>query len=241
MSYLGEGFREALRLLWQLDAEVYGAAWLSLRVSTVATLMAAAAGVPLGVAVGTSQFRGQRVVRVLLDTAMALPTVVVGLFLYALLSRRGFLGPWGLLYTPGAMVAGQFLLATPLVAALTVAAVGGADPAVAKTARSLGAGWMRVRWSVASEARAAVLAAVVAGFGRVIAEVGVSIMLGGNIRHYTRNMTAAIALETSKGEFGFAIALGLVLLLVALVANAALHALRHGGTLWNPSSKSASS
>jgi len=226
VNYVSEGFGEALRLLWGLDPEVYSAAWLSIAVSSVATLLAALVGVPLGVAVGTGRFPGRRAVLVLLNTAMALPTVVVGLVLYGVLSRRGMLGPAGLLYTPTAMVLGQFFLAMPLIAALAVAAVGGTDPAVAKTARSLGAGWLRVQLSVVSEARAAVLAAVVAGFGRIIAEVGISIMLGGNIRGYTRNMTAAIALETSKGEFALAIALGLILLLIALGVNVALNALQ---------------
>lgn len=241
MHYLLEGLTEALRLLWQLDREVMAAAGLSLSVSSVATVLAAAVGLPLGVAVATSRFRGRRVVLVLLNTAMALPTVVVGLFFYAVLSRRGILGPYGLLYTPSAMVIGQFVLATPLIAALAVAAVSDTDPAVAKTARSLGAGWLRVRLSIVSEARTAVLGAVIAGFGRLIAEVGVSIMLGGNIRGYTRNMTAAIALETSKGEFGFALALGLLLLLLALGVNIVIQCLRQRRDAWTPSSKPATS
>lgn len=241
MSYLIEGLDEAIRLLGRLDPEVTGAAALSLGVSITATLLAAAVGLPLGVVVGTSRFRGKRVVLVLLNTAMALPTVVVGLFLYALLSRRGFLGPYGLLYTPGAMLLGQFVLATPLIAALAVAAVSDADPAIAKTARSLGAGWFRLRLSVVSEVRAAVVGAVVAGFGRVIGEVGVSIMLGGSIRHYTRNMTAAIALETSKGEFGLALALGILLLLIALAVNVVLQSLQQRRASWSLSSKPATS
>lgn len=241
MDYLIDGFGEAMRLLGQLDRDVVQAAWLSVAVSSVAMVLAAAVGVPLGVAVGTSRFRGRRAALVLLNTAMALPTVLVGLVLYAVLSRRGILGPAGLLYTPTAMAIGQFCLAAPLVAALAVAAVSGTDPAVAKTAQSLGASWLRVRLSIVSEARAALLAAVVAGFGRVIAEVGISIMLGGNIRGTTRNMTAAIALETGKGEFALAIALGLILLLIALVVNIALYSLQHRRAPWSPSSKPASS
>jgi tungstate transport system permease protein len=241
VGYLHEGTHEALRLLWRLDPEVTAAAGLSVAVSGAATLLAAAVGLPLGVAVGTGQFRGRRLVLVLLNTAMALPTVVVGLFLYAVLSRRGFLGPCGLLYTPMAMVLGQFCLAAPLIAAFVANAVSDVDPAVAKTAQSLGAGWLRVRRSVVSEARAAVLGAVVAAFGRVIAEVGISLMLGGNIRHTTRNMTAAIALETSKGEFGLALALGLLLLLVALTVNLLLQCLPQRRASWTLSSKPASS
>jgi len=241
MGYLTEGVSEAIRLIANFDPDVYGAAGLSLAVSSTATVLAAAVGVPLGLAVGTSRFRGRAAVLVVLNTAMALPTVVVGLVLYGLLSRRGLLGPLGLLYTPGAMVLGQFVLATPLIAALTVAAVGEADPSLAKTARSLGAGRLRVLASVLSEARAAVAAAVVAGFGRVIAEVGISLMLGGNIRGHTRNMTAAIALETSKGQFGLAVALGLILLCVALAVNIVLHALQQRRGPWRMPTKPATS
>ena len=154
-----------------------------------------------------------------MNTLMALPTVVVGLFVFSLIAHNGPFGALGLLYTPWAMVLGQAVLATPIIAALTLAAVEGADPRIAETARSLGASGPRAAWAVLSESRLAVFASVTAGFGRVFAEVGVSMMLGGNIAHHTRNLTTAIALETSKGEFAVAMALGIILLALALGLN----------------------
>ena len=150
---------------------------------------------------------------------MSLPTVVVGLMVYSFLSRRGPLGELGLLYTQTAMVIGQFILAFPIIAGLSVGAVAGLDKRIRTTALSLGADTPQSFWMFVREARYGIMAAVMAGFGRVFAEVGVSMMLGGNIRGYTRNITTAMALETSKGEFAFGIALGLVLLTVALGVN----------------------
>jgi tungstate transport system permease protein len=152
--------------------------------------------------------------------------VVIGLVLYGLLSRQGPLGAWGLLFTPAAMIVGQTVLAAPIVANYTLAAVAGADPRIMTTALTLGAGRFRAVWQLLLEIRFGIIAAVVAGFGRVIAEVGVAMMLGGNIRGYTRTMTTAIALETSKGEFAFGLALGIVLMAVALVVNLFLNLLQ---------------
>ena len=154
---------------------------------------------------------------------MALPTVVIGLIVYSLISRRGPLGVFGLLYTPSAMIIGQFILAVPIIIALTHSAVQGIDKRVRNTALTLGATESQSAWMVIKEARYAVLAAVITGFGRVIAEVGAAMMLGGNIKESTRVMTTAIALETAKGEFGFAIALGIILLFVAFSINILLH------------------
>ncbi|MBW2148468.1 MAG: ABC transporter permease [Deltaproteobacteria bacterium] len=201
-------------------------AFLSLRVSGTATLLAAVVGIPAGFMLAVSRFRGQRTVETVLNTLMALPTVVVGLFLYALLSRRGLLGEVGLLFTPTAMIMGQFILATPIVTALTLSAFRTIDARARETALTLGAGPARAALAVMLEARYATMAAVIAGFGRVIAEVGCSLMVGGNIRWYTRSMTTAIALETGKGEFGLALAIGIILLSVALAANILLHTLQ---------------
>jgi tungstate transport system permease protein len=162
----------------------------------------------------------------LFNTLMALPTVVVGLVLFGLFSRQGPLGALGLLFTPWAMIVGQFVLAIPIVANYTLAAVAGADPRILPTAQTLGAGRLQGVWQLLLEVRFGVMAAIVAGFGRVIAEVGVAMMLGGNIRGYTRTMTTAIALETSKGEFAFGLALGIVLLGVALIVNLFLNLLQ---------------
>jgi tungstate transport system permease protein len=219
MGYLVSGFVEALRLLASLDPELLRISWTSIRISALATLLAAAAGVPLGFAAGVGRFRGRELVIAVLNTLMALPTVVIGLMFYALLSRSGPFGVLGLLYTPTAMVLGQFVLAMPIVAALTLSAVGQIDPRIRQTARALGATERQSARAVLAESQTGILAAVAAGFGRVFAEVGVSMMLGGNIKGLTRNIPTAIALETSKGEFAMGIALGLILLLVAFGIN----------------------
>ena len=206
-------------MIIHLDLEVLDAVWTSLFTSFTAILIAAAFGIPCGAAIGMWTFPGKRLAVTLLNTLMALPTVVVGLLLFGLFSRQGPLGPLGLLFTPWAMIAGQVVLATPIVANYTLAAVAGADQRILPTALTLGAGRLRGSWQLLIEVRFGAMAAIVAGFGRVIAEVGVAMMLGGNIRGTTRTMTTAIALETSKGEFAFGLALGIVLMSVALIIN----------------------
>ncbi len=226
MGYMFESLQHALQLIFTLDAEVFRTVWTSLYTSLTAILVAAIFGVPCGAAVGLLRFPGRRAVLTLLNTLLALPTVVVGLVLFGLFSRQGPIGPLGLLFTPWAMIAGQIVLAAPIVANYTVATVAGADPRILPTAQTLGAGRLLGTWQLLLEVRFGVMAAIVAGFGRVISEVGVAMMLGGNIRGYTRTMTTAIALETSKGEFGFGLALGMVLLGVALIVNMFLHLLQ---------------
>jgi len=221
VDFIWGGLKDGLVLLWSLDPEVYAIAWLSLRVSLTAVLLAACLAVPLGMLVALGSFPGKRAVTVVFNTLMALPTVVVGLLVYGLLSAQGPLGAWGLLYSPGAMIVAQAMLAFPLVTALVIAAVQGLDPRVRPTALTLGAGPWRVALTVLAEARFAILAALCAGFGRVLTEVGAAIMVGGNIRHYTRTLTTAIALETAKGDFAQGMALGLILLVAALGVNLA--------------------
>jgi len=222
-------FREAIiaafELLATLDPQVFSAAAVSLRVAIVATILATVLGVPIGFCVALRQFPGRRAVEVGLKTLTALPTVVVGLLTYMLVSRRGPLGVLGLLYTQWAMIVGETILVTPLLAALTVAVVGGADPRIEDTALTLGASRMGAALTVLSEVRPGLVAVVVAGFGRLISELGVALMVGGNIAGSTRSMTTAIALETSKGEFALAFALGLLLLTVALAVNVLVAAL----------------
>lgn len=169
--------------------------------------------------VGIRNFRGKVTIRTLLNTLMALPTVVVGLTVFAFISRQGPLGDWGLLFTPKAVIIGQWVLATPLIAALTLSATQSVDPRIALSARTLGANRSQEAIAVLLEAKFALMAAITAGFGRVIAEVGAAMMLGGNIRGYTRTMTTAIALESSKGEFSFGLALGFILMVLALSFN----------------------
>jgi len=224
VNYFGASLETAVGLIFSLDGEVLRTVWTSLRVSLLAITIAATLGVPLGMLLALNRFPGKRLLLTGLNTLMALPTVVIGLVVYGLVSRQGPLGEFGLLFTPAAMVIGQVILATPIVAHYTVAAIAGADPRIIPTLQTLGAGPLQSARRLLGELRFALMAGVVAGFGRVIAEVGVAMMLGGNIRGTTRTMTTAIALETSKGEFAFALALGLVLLCVALLVNAVIHA-----------------
>ena len=226
MGYLGESLLTALELIINFDREVRITAWVSLYTSSCANVIAALLSVPTGLWLGLNRFRGRQILLALLNTLMALPTVVVGLLLFGLLSRQGPLGPLGLLFTPLAMIVGQTVLATPIVANLVLAAVTGADQRIISTALTLGASRFQAAIQLLREISFGVMAAVIAGFGRVIAEVGVAMMLGGNIRNSTRTMTTAIALETSKGEFAFGLALGMLLLSVALLVNLFLNVLQ---------------
>jgi ABC-type tungstate transport system permease subunit/ABC-type tungstate transport system substrate-binding protein len=212
----------SFNLIVNFDKELFHVVWTSLKVSLIAVLIAVIFSLPLGVIVALNEFRGKNFLSACLNTLMALPTVVVGLLLYGILNRQGLLGDWGLLYTPTAMVIGQCALIIPIIWNLCISAVNSADPRLARTCTSLGASYFQKCLIYMSEVRFALIAAVVAGFGRAIGEVGIAMMLGGNIDGYTRTMTTAIALETSKGEFEFALALGFMLLLVAFIVNALL-------------------
>jgi len=223
---LSDGLWGALRLLRSFDPEFMAIVMVSVLVAFTSTSLATITGVPVGVWIAQSSFRGRAGVVAVLNTLMSLPTVVVGLLVYSLLSRQGPLGSLGLLYTRTAIVIGQWILAFPIVAALTVATMAGQDSRVRGTAISLGASPLQAFLRVLSEARFGILAAVVAGFGRVFAEVGVSMMLGGNIKAYTRSITTAIALETSRVEFALGLALGFILLTVALGVNVLLALLK---------------
>jgi tungstate transport system permease protein len=226
MDFFTDSLQTALALITARDPDVVSAVTVSVQVALWSTLCAALAGIPAGVAVGVMDFPGKRGVVTLLNTLMALPTVVVGLFVYSLISRQGPLGVFGLLFTPWAMVLGQTLLAVPIMANFTLSAIKGADPRIVPTALTLGAGPFASVCRLVAELRFGIMASVIAGFGRVIAEVGVAMMLGGNIRGYTRTMTTAIAMETGKGEFALGLALGLVLMTVALIINLFLNFLQ---------------
>ena len=222
MEFLVDGLRRGVALLAGGDAEVWGVALLSLRIALVATLVACVVGIPIGFVVGTTRFWGRRAALTALNTMLAFPTVVVGLVIWGLLSRGGPLGDMGLLYTWWAIVIAEVVLAAPIAAALTAAAVQGIDPRVRRTALTLGAGRWRTHWAVAREARFALLSGVVVAFGRVLAEVGAATIVGGNIRQHTRTLTTAVALSTSQGDFALAMALGLVLLALAITVNVVL-------------------
>ena len=226
MDFLVESLRTAFALIVSLDGEVVNAVVTSVSVALWSILFATLAGVPAGVAIGVAEFPGKRWVITLLNTLMALPTVVIGLVIYGIISRQGPLGDLALLFTPKAMIIGQTVLAMPIVANYTVTTVQGADPRIIPTALTLGAGPFQSVRQLVTELRFGIMAAVIAGFGRVIAEVGVAMMLGGNIRGYTRTMTTAIAMETGKGEFALGLALGLILMSVALLANLVLNILQ---------------
>ncbi len=219
MDYLIGALTEALKLIVSFDREVLSIAFLSLKVAGTATLLAAVLGIPLAYTIATRDFPFREAVLTIFNTLMALPTVLVGLLCYSFLSRKGPLGFMDLLFTPSGIIIGDLILALPLIVALTVAAVDSVDERARLTAMNLGASGMQVVFTVLMEARYALMAGVINGFGRVIAEVGSAMMLGGNIRGYTRTMTTAIALETSKGDFSVAIALGLLLLGLALSIN----------------------
>src|SRR5213594_2994449 len=229
MDFLGEGLRRAVALLLAGDGEVYGIAVLTLKIGLIATVLACGLGIPVGFVLATRPFWGRRAALTVVNTALAFPTVVVGLLLYGLLSRRGPLGGFGWLYTWQAIVIGDVLLAFPIAAALSAAAVQGVDPRIRRTAETLGAGPWRAAWTVAREARLALAAVITAAFGQTVAEVGAAMIVGGNIRGATRTLTTAVALYTAQGDFGLALALGVVLLLLALVVNVALQVLQGRG------------
>jgi tungstate transport system permease protein len=222
MGYFIQSLGSALELVLGFDAEVYAIVWTSLYISLASVILAALVSVPLGIWVALHRFPGRPLLLQTLNTLMALPTVVVGLLLYGLLTRQGPLGGWGLLYTPAAIIIGQCILIIPLIWNLSISAVSGADPRLQATCRALGANTLQSGLMFLGEVRFALTAAVIAGFGRAIGEVGVAMMLGGNIAGYTRTMTTAIAMETGKGEFELALALGLILLLVAFAVNGLL-------------------
>lgn len=211
------------------DAEFWSIVRLSLRVSGTAVLLAALVGIPLGAWAGLARSRFKPFFEAAAYTGMALPPVVVGLVLYILLSRSGPLAMLGWLYSPQAMIAAQTVLALPFIVGITMNAVAAVPGELVDQLRSLGAGRWQVRRAVLREARAGMLLAVATGFGRSISEVGAVLIVGGNIAGHTRVLTTAIVLETSKGHFGFALALGAGLLVLALGVNLGILRLRHRG------------
>jgi tungstate transport system permease protein len=212
----------AFALLFSGDAGLWGIIWVSLKTSLVGLLLATPPAILLGYLVAMHRFRGRRIAIWLAQAALSLPTVLIGLLLYLLLSRHGPLGDLRWLFSQPGIIAGQFVVALPVLLAFTLAAVQGIDPRYAETAVALGASRWQTMLRVLHEARFGVMAAVLSGFGRVISEVGCALMVGGNIEGQTRTITTAIALETSKGDFSQGIALGIVLVAVALLMNGAL-------------------
>jgi len=229
MTSILEGFSKAFSLILHLNADLMGIILLSFKVSGTALLVATSLALPLSALLGFRKFPFRGFVISILNTFMGLPPVVVGLFVYLLLSRSGPLGFMALLYTPSAMIIAQTILAFPIVASLSHSAIMGVDPVIKYAATTLGATPFQVSLTVINEARYGIMAAVIAGFGRVMAEVGAILIVGGNIAGFTRVMTTTIALETDKGNFELALALGVILLLISLMVNVLLHIFQKKG------------
>ncbi len=229
MDTIIQGTIQAFLLITNLDRELLEIVFLSLGISGSALILAGLFAVPSGACLALRNFPGKALTVTLSNTLMGLPPVVVGLFLFLLLSRSGPLGFLGLLYTPAAMVAAQTILALPIILSLSHSAVVHVDPVIRQASLALGATPFQMTLAVLSEARYGIVSAVIAGFGRVTAEVGAILVVGGNIAGYTRVMTTAIALETDKGDFVLALALGIILLTISLVVNLALHWMQRSG------------
>lgn len=226
MDFLLEGIRRAVELLLTRDPETFSAIWATLAVSSQSLIASLILGLPLGFLLGHYEFRFKRQARVVVDTLLSLPTVFVGLVVYALLTRNGPLGELGLLFTLTGVSIGLTILALPIVVALSATAVESMDRKLRITLLSLGADRRQLLLGTLWEARHGILAAAITAFGRVMTEVGIAMMVGGNIKWQTRTITTAIALETNKGEFAMGIALGLVLLAIAFAVTWSVSLLR---------------
>jgi tungstate transport system permease protein len=222
------GLIEALQLILDRNSALFQVIVLSLEVSGVGLCFSALVGIPVGAWLGLKHFRGRWLVMALIYTGMGFPPVVVGLFVYLLLSRSGPLGPLDWLFTPRAMVVAQTIISFPLVAGFTMAAVMGVDPNLRQQVQSLGADELQTTFAILSEARIGVVVSVIAGFGSIISEVGAVMLVGGNIEGKTRVLTTAIVLETRKGNFEMAIALGIILLGLSFLANLAMLRMQGG-------------
>jgi tungstate transport system permease protein len=226
MDYILNGFIQAIQLLLQGDAQTYSAVSVTLRVTTYSMSASLLIGIPLGFLLGYFEFKTKRSLRLIVDTLLALPTVFIGLLVYAFLSNKGPLGQMGLLFTIPGIAVGQTILALPIVIALTATAVESMDRYLRGTLISLGANRKQLLLSSLWEVRYGIMASALTAFGRVMTEVGISMMVGGNIKWHTRTITTAIALETNKGLFAMGIALGLVLLLIAFLVNISVSLMR---------------
>ena len=229
MDFIVEGFTQAFSLIIHLDPELLNIIVLSLEVSGIALIVASCLGVPAGSALGLKKFRGRGFLISLSNAFMGLPPVVVGLFVYLLLSRRGLLGFMGLLYSPSAMIVAQAILIFPIVTSLCHSAVVSVDPIIRQAAFTLGATPWQTSMTVMREARYGILSGIIAGLGRAMGEVGAILIVGGNIAGYTRVMTTTIALETDKGNFELALALGIILVIISVLINIGLHLIQRKG------------
>ena len=223
MTEIWQGFTKAIELIISLDPEVVEIAGRSLRISATAAVLASLVCIPIGSFIHFHRFPGKRILVNIIQTFFSVPTVVIGLFVFVIFSQAGPLGGTNLLFTPTVMVIGQMVLIAPVLVGLTISALSGVDKAILDTATSLGANSLQNLVVVLKEARYAVMVAVIMGFGRAISEVGLALMVGGNIKGFTRTITTTISLETSKGELELSIALGLILIFLALTINTVLN------------------
>lgn len=221
-----DGFFKALELIVKLDPQVVDITRRTLVISLAATIISTIICLPLGCLIHFNRFPGKRILINLIQTFYGIPTVVVGLVIFLYFSRIGPLGVFQLMFTPQIMVIGQIILISPIVLGLSIAALSGVDKRVSETAYSLGASWYQAMFLLIREARYAILSAIIMGFGRAISEVGLAIMVGGNIAGYTRVLTTAISMEYSKGDIQLSIALGIILIVIALLVNIALNRLQ---------------
>lgn len=219
MDYLFQGFIQGFVLLFTGNAETYSAIWATVGASTLSMICSISIGVPLGFMLGHNTFTGKKIVSTLVDTLLSFPTVVIGLLVYAFLTRNGPLGGTGLLFSIPGIALGQTILGLPIIIAMTATAVEALDKRLPQTLITLGANPRQILWATIIEARFSIMLAAMAAYGRIVSEIGISMMIGGNIKWHTRTITTAIALETGKGEFAVGIALGMVLLAVALTVN----------------------
>ncbi|WP_368031199.1 ABC transporter permease [Arcobacter sp. s6] len=230
MNLFTDGFNEAIELLTSGNESVYSAISVTVTVSSLSLLISLIIGLPLGFLLGYYNFPGKTIVRTIVDTFLALPTVVIGLIAYTMLSQVGPLGEYNLLFSQQAIVMGQIVLGLPIIIALTATQVEAVDKRLYTSLKGLGASSYQILVGTLIEARFGLMTAAMTAYGRIITEVGISMMVGGNIKYHTRTITTAIALETGKGEFVTGIALGLVLFAVALMVNIALSVLKRK---WN--------
>ena len=226
MDFLLNGFAEAFNLLLNGNLETYSAIKATLYTSSVSILFAVLVGFPLGFILGFYDFRGRKILRLLSDTALAMPTVAIGLILYAFITRNGPLGSLNLLFTLKAVMLGQFVLALPIIISLTASVVENMEKKHYLTILNLRLAPAKLVFCVLYELRYALMVVIATAYGRIVAEVGVAMMIGGNIKYFTRTITTAVSLETNKGEFAMGIALAMVLIFIAFLVNLAIFALR---------------
>ncbi len=214
-----DGILEAFRLMFSFDKELWGVIWVSFRVSLTSTFLAALVALPIGSFIGLREFRGKKSVSNLINTFMGFPPVVMGLIVFLLLSRSGPFGSLGLLYSTSAMIVAQFLLAVPILTGTAKAAIESIDPVLKETILSLGANERQLWWELIKDSKKSIIAGFLIAFGQAISEVGAVMIVGGNIRWHTRTFTTSIVLQTRMGEFGMAIALGIILISIAFIVN----------------------